>query len=89
MREDIAGLRRDINGLRQEMKEEIGGLRQEMKEDSAALRQELRFGLENMAQTFNNPTNAMNRSNNRYNSTDQQLGQLNTRVTKLENPDAV
>ena len=42
MREDIAGLRRDVDELRQEMKEEIGGLRQEMKEDNAALRQELR-----------------------------------------------
>ena len=115
MREDIAGLRRDmqemrgeigglrqemkeeIGGLRQEMKEEIGGLRKEMKDDNAALRQELRSGLDNMAQTFNNMTNAildaMNRGNDRYYATNdrqdgtgREIEQLKTRVTNLENP---
>ncbi|MDB5268076.1 MAG: hypothetical protein JWP58_1116 [Hymenobacter sp.] len=90
MREDIAGLRRDM----QEMRGEIGGLRQEMKEEIGGLRQEVRTGLSELAQTFNNMTNAildaMNRGNDRYNSTDQQIKQLDTRVTKLEDaaPDA-
>ena len=106
MREDIAGLRRDmqemrgeIGGLRQEMKEEIGGLRQEMKDDNVALRQELRSGLDNMAQTFNNMTNAildaMNRGSDRYHATSdrqdeasREINQLKTRVTNLENPDS-
>ena len=97
MREDIAGLRQEIGGLRQEMKEEIGGLRKEMKNDNAALRQELRSGLDNMAQTFNNMTNAildaMNRGNDRYYATNdrqdettREIEQLNARVTNLENP---
>ena len=106
MREDIAGLRRDmqemrgeISGLRQEMKEDNAALRQEMKEDNAALRQEmkedgasLRASLAEMTQTFNGMTNAildaMNRGNDRYNNSDQQIRQLDTRVTKLESPDA-
>ena len=99
MREDIAGLRRDIIGLRQEMKEEIGGLRKEMKDDNAALRQELRAGMDNMAQTFNSMTNAildaMNRGNDRYYATNdrqdgtgREIEQLKTRVTNLENPDS-
>ena len=45
-----------------------------------------------MAQTFNGMTNAildaMNRGNDRYNDSDQRIKQLNTRVTKLENPAA-
>ena len=88
MREGIAGLRRDINGLRQEMKEDNAALRQEIKEDGASLR----ASLAEMTQTFNGMTNAildaMNRGNDRYNSSDQQIKQLDTRVTKLENPDA-
>lgn len=90
MREDIAGLRQEIGGLRQEMKEEIGGLRQEMKEEIGGLRQEVRTGLAEMAQTFNNMTNAildaMNRGNDRYERTGQEIDLLKTRVTKLENP---
>ena len=31
---------------------------------------------------------AMNRDNDRYNSFDQRIEQLDTRVTKLENPEA-
>ena len=95
MREDIAGLRRDM----QEMRGEIGGLRQEMKDDNVALRQELRSGLDNMAQTFNNMTNAildaMNRGSDRYHATSdrqdeasREINQLKTRVTNLENPDS-
>ena len=92
-------MREDIAALRREMREQIGGLRQEMKEDNAALRQELkdegtalRASLSEMAQTFNGMTNAildaMNRGNDRYNDSDQRIKQLNTRVTKLENPAA-
>jgi predicted nucleic acid-binding Zn-ribbon protein len=101
MREDIAGMRQDINGLRQEMreeigglrleiKEEIGGLRLEMKEEIGGLRLEVRTGLAEMAQTFNNMTNAildaMNRGNDRYERTGQEIDSLKTRVSKLENP---
>lgn len=97
MRQDIAGLRREmaevrqeIGGLRQEMKEEIGGLRQEMKEEIGGLRRELREGLAEMSQTFNNMTNAildaMNRGNDRYISTNQEVDQLKARVIRLENP---
>ena len=88
MREDIAGLRRNVNELRQEMKD-----------DNVALRQELRSGLDNMAQTFNNMTNAildaMNRGSDRYHATSdrqdeasREINQLKTRVTNLENPDS-
>ncbi len=81
MRQDIGEMRQDINGLRQEIKEEIGGLRQE-----------LRTGLEGLTQTFNNMTNAildaMNRGNDRYERTGQEIDQLKTRVTNLENPAA-
>ena len=70
-------MREDIAGLRREMKEEIGGLRQEMKEDNAALRDELRTGLAEMAQTFNGMTNAildaMNRGTDRYIGTTQEI----------------
>ncbi|MGI4883643.1 MAG: hypothetical protein ACRYFR_01640 [Janthinobacterium lividum] len=92
MRQDISEMRQDINGLRQEMKEEIGGLRQEMKEEIGGLRQELRTGLEGMTQTFNGMTNAIldaiNRGNDRYERTGQEIDQLKTRVTELENPAA-
>ena len=95
MREDIAGLRRDmqemrgeIGGLRQEMKEEIGGLRQEMKEDNIALRQELRSGLDNMAQTFNSMTNAildaMNRGNDRYYATNDRQDEAGREMEQLK-----
>ncbi len=81
-------MREDIAALRREMGEQIGGLRG----DVVGLRQDLQTGLDNLAQTFNSMTNAildaMNRGNDRYNSSDQQIKQLDTRVTKLENPDA-
>ena len=86
MRQDIAGLRREMV----EMRQEVGGLRQEMKEEIGGLRQEVRDGLAELAQTFNGMTNAildaMNRGNDRYISTNQEIGQLKTRVTELENP---
>ena len=81
-------MREDIAALRREMKEDNAALRQEMKEDNVALR----ASLADMTQTFNGMTNAildaMNRGNDRYNSTDQQIKQLDTRVSKLENPAA-
>ena len=86
MREDIAGLRREMK----EMRQEIGGLRQEMKEEIGGLRQEVRTGLAELAQTFNGMTNAildaMNRGSDRYERTGQEIDQLKTRVTRLENP---
>ena len=99
MRADIAGLRHEMTEMRQEMKADNAALRQEMKADNAALRQEmkednvaLRASLAEMTQTFNGMTNAildaMNRGNERYNSTDQRIGHLDGRVTTLENPAA-
>ena len=99
MREDIAGLRRDmqemrgeIGGLRQEMKADSAALRQGLSENSTALRQELRQSHGELVGLFNGMTNAildaMNRGNDRYNDSDQRIKQLDTRVTKLENPDA-
>ncbi|WP_201979167.1 hypothetical protein [Hymenobacter rubidus] len=83
-------MREDIAALRREMKEEIGGLRQEMKEEIGGLRREVRDGLAELAQTFNGMTNAildaMNRGTDRYIGTGQEIDQLKTRVTKLENP---
>ena len=81
------------------MREDIAGLRREMREDNAALRNELRTGLAEMSQTFNNMTNAildaMNRGNDRYgatsnqqDSTDSEVDQFRTRVSKLEKPDS-
>ncbi|AMJ64659.1 hypothetical protein [Hymenobacter sp. PAMC 26628] len=81
MRQDIGEMRQDINGLRREIKEEIGGLRQEM-----------RTSQENLVLLFNNMTNAildaMNRGNDRYDRTGQELDQLKVRATKLKNPAA-
>ena len=88
MRADIAGLRHEMTEMRQEMKADNAALRQEMKEDNVALR----ASLAEMTQTFNGMTNAildaMNRGNERYNSTDQRIGHLDGRVTTLENPAA-
>ena len=81
------------------MREDIAGLRREMREDNAALRNELRTGLAEMSQTFSNMTNAildaMNRGNDRYgatnnrqDSTDSEVDQFRTRVSKLEKPDS-
>lgn len=78
--------------MRQEMKEDSADLQQELSENSAALRQELRQSHGEPVGLFNGMTNAildaMNRDNDRYNSFDQRIEQLDTRVTKLENPAA-
>jgi chromosome segregation ATPase len=86
-------MREDIAALRHEMKEQIGGLREDvggLRDEVGNLRRDLQTGLDNFAQTFNGMTNAilnaMNRGNDRYDSTGQQIKQLDARVTKLENP---
>ncbi len=62
------------------MREDIAGLRQEMKEEIGGLRQEVRSGLAEMAQTFNNMSNAvldaMNRGNDRYERSGQEIDLL-------------
>ena len=72
------------------MREDIAALRREMKEEIGGLRQEVRSGLAELVQTFNGMTNAildaMNRGSDRYERTGQEIDQLKTRVTRLENP---
>ena len=100
MREGNAALRQEISegnaALRQEISEGNVALRQEISESNIGLgntlREELRASHEGMAQLFNDMTNAildaMNRGNDRYERTGQEIDSLKTRVTKLENPAA-
>lgn len=87
-------MREEVTAMRQETLEGNAALRQEIRDSNTALgntlRDELRSSHEGMVQLFNGMTNAildaMNRGNERYHSTTEDIDLLKARVNKLEPP---
>ena len=83
MREEIVALRQDIRQSNRELREDI-------QQSNRELREEIKASSNEMVAVFNNMTNAildaMNRANDRYNGTADEIDKLKVRVTKLETP---